>query len=162
MSALAPDQEDDNQLFNVLTEPLDSDSSGEVQIPTNQTALQQVQSTGPGITLPEPSSTSPQNPSLQQGCSFWHHSISTSIQTSPADHMNDSDGSFPIASRPQRISGCPQQDGMGINISDSLENSTPIESEVNTHTPDPPIPPIKKLKKKKKAPVSQEVVTPPG
>ena len=74
--------------------------------------------------------------------------------------MIDSDDSSTMASRPQRISGCPQQDGMGINIFDSLENSTPIESEVNTHTPDPPIPPIKKLKKKKKAPVSQEVVTP--
>ena len=43
MSAIAPDQDDDNQFFNVLTEPQDSESSGEEQIPTNQNVLQQVQ-----------------------------------------------------------------------------------------------------------------------
>ena len=36
MSAIAPDQEDDNQLFNVLTESQNSESSGEDQIPTKQ------------------------------------------------------------------------------------------------------------------------------
>ena len=89
MSAIAPDQEDDNQLFNVLTESQDSESSGEDQIPTNQNVLQQVQSTGSGSSLPEP--TAPQDPSLQQGCSFWPHTVSPSIQSSPAAHLNDSD-----------------------------------------------------------------------
>ena len=52
MSAIAPDQDDDNQFFNVLTEPQDSESSGEEQIPTNQSVLQQVQPTGSGIRHP--------------------------------------------------------------------------------------------------------------
>ena len=154
MSAIAPDQEDDNQLFNVLTESQDSESSGEDQIPTNQNVLQQVQSTGSGSTLPEP--TAPQDPSLQQGCSFWPHTVSPSIQSSPAAHLNDSDDSSPTASRPQRISGCPQQDGMGIDIFATLEDSSAIEPEVNIHTTEPPASPIKKLKRKRRSQFSKK------
>ena len=36
MAPIAPDQDEDNQFFNVLTEPQDSESSGEEQIPMNQ------------------------------------------------------------------------------------------------------------------------------
>ena len=57
MSAIAPDQEDDIQLFNVLTESQNSESSGDDQIPTNQNMPQQDQSTEAGSLL-----INPQNP----------------------------------------------------------------------------------------------------
>ena len=141
MSAIAPDQEDDNLLFSVLTESQNSESSGDDQIPTNQNIPQQDQSTG------------------NQGCSVRPHTISPSTQSSPAVHLYDSDDN-PSARRPQRISGCPQHDGMGMDVFATLENSSALEPEVNIHTLDPPAP-IKKPKKRKRVQDSQEVVPPP-
>ena len=102
MSAIAPDQEDDIQLFNVLTESQNSESSGDDQIPTNQNMPQQDQSTEAGSLL-----INPQNPSSNQGCSFWSHTISPSIQSSPPAHLYDLDDNSSTSKRPQRISGCP-------------------------------------------------------
>ena len=149
MSAIAPDQEDDIQLFNVLTESQNSESSGDDQIPTNQNMPQQDQSTEAGSLL-----INPQNPSLNQGCSFWPHTISPSIQSSPAAHLYDSDDNSSTSKRPQRISGCPQHDGMGRDVFATLEDSSALEPEVNIHTPDPP---AKKQKKKRKVPDPLEV-----
>ena len=140
MSAIAPDQEDDNQLFSVLTESRDSQSSGDDHIPTNQNIPQQDQST--------------------ENHSFWPHTISPSNQSSPAAHLDESVDIS--SSRPsQRISGCPQQDGMGRDAFATLEESSALEPEVNILTLDPPAPSKKPKKKRKRVPDSQEVIPPP-
>ena len=135
MSAIAPDQEDDIQLFNVLTESQNSESSGDDQIPTNQNIPQQDQSEEAGSKLPNP-----QTPLLNQGGSFLSLTISPSIHSSPPAHLYDSDDNSSTSKLPQRISGCPQLDGLGRNVFATLEDSSGLEPEVNIHTPDPPAP----------------------
>ena len=163
MAPIGPDQDEDNQFYSVLTEPQDSESSGEELIPTNQSVLQPVHPTVSDSTLPEPLPQSPQNPSLLQSGSLWTHSLSPS-QMSPAAQTSGSLDTSPIASRPQRISGCPQQD-MAYDVFEGLEDSNTVVPERKPHkrskrSPDPPRPsPVKKLKKKKD-PVIQEAVPP--
>ena len=167
MAPIGPDQDDDN-IFSVLTETQGSESSGEEQIPTNQNVLQQVQTAVSESTLTEPPFHSPQNSSSLQGCSSWPHNVSPS-QNSMASQSNYLVDSSPIASRPQRISGCPQQDGMGHDVFKMVEDSTTISPEGkharkkrSKEALEPPqASPTKKLKKKKKDSVIQEVVPPP-
>ena len=108
MVPIGPDQDDDNQFFSVLTEPQDSESSGEDQIPSNPSVLQPVLPTVSESTLTEPPSQSPaqphQDPSLLQSCSFWSHSLSPS-QSSPAAQTSALPDTSPIPRHPQRISG---------------------------------------------------------
>ena len=98
MDHIAPDQEDDNHFFHVLTQGQDSDSSQE-DIHSSQGVLQQAQHSPSGPTPPVTQAESTQVSAIDQGCSFW---------TESAPIWSGEDSSPPPPSRPQRIAGLPQ------------------------------------------------------
>ena len=113
MDHIAPDQEDDNHFFHVLTQGQDSDSSQE-DIHSSQGVLQQAQHSPSDPTLPVTQAESTQVSAIDQGCSFW-------TESAPIWSGKIASLLLPVA---LNVLLAPLKGGILDNICNAIENSS--------------------------------------